>query len=104
MVLHAIPTKEKAKREIHVLFLQRNYYECEIQGSQQDSCPWTGKESAPSSRLLLPTGVLGLLHQERLIRGQTRNSGQALSGTLLLQGAARMSNRFPGCLPGVGRE
>ena len=48
MVLHAIPTKEKAKREIHVLFLQRNYHECAIQGSQQDSCLGPEKSLLPA--------------------------------------------------------
>ena len=46
---------------------------------------------------MLPTRVLGLVNQQKLIRGQTRNSGKALLGYLLQQGAERTNNRLP-CL------
>lgn len=45
-----------------------------------------GKKKSLKDRIqLLPTRVLGLLNQQKLIRGQTRNSGKTLSGPLLKQ-------------------
>ena len=52
------------------------------------------------SQILLPTRVLSLLNQQKLIRGQTGNSGKALLGPLLQQEGAKTSNRFPCSLPG----
>ena len=60
---------------------------------------------------LLPTRVLGLLNQQKLIRSQTGNSSKALLGPLLQQEGVRTSNRFSCCLllgrcvcPGVRLE
>ena len=49
---------------------------------------------------VLPTKAPGLLNQQKLIKGQTRNAGKALLGPLLQQGGARTDNRFP-CSPFV---
>ena len=43
------------------------------------------KKSLEDRIQLLPTRVLGLLNQQKLIRGQTRNSGKTLLGPLLQQ-------------------
>ena len=50
---------------------------------------------------VLPPRVLGLRNRN-LIRGRTRNSGKVLLGSLLQQGWARTSNRFP-CSPRRGK-
>ena len=50
----------------------------------------------------LPTQVLGLLNQQKLIRGQMRNSGKALLGLLLQQEGEKTNNRFPYSLPEEG--
>ena len=61
--------------------------------SSQDSQPLIWERIV----YLLWTRVLGLLNQQKLIRGQTRNSGKALLGPLLQQGGEKTSSRFP-CL------
>ena len=43
---------------------------------------------------LLPTRVLGLLNEQKLIRGQTRISSKALLGPLLQQGGVKTS-KYP---------
>ena len=48
---------------------------------------------------LLPTRVVGLFHQQKLIRKQTRSSGKALLGPLLKQRGVRTGNSFPCLLP-----
>ena len=49
--------------------------------------------------VMLPTRVLGLLNQQKLIGGQASNSGKALLGPLLQQEGAKTSNSFPCSLP-----
>ena len=52
----------------------------------------------------LPTRVLNLCNQSKLIRGRTRNSGKALLGPLFQQRGVRTSNVFPCSVPkGGGR-
>ena len=64
---------------------------------------WLGCSQPSSSQLyrqsdpvpLLPARVFGLLNQQKLIRGQTRNSGKALLGPLLQQGGSGNKQQVP---------
>ena len=44
---------------------------------------------------MLPTWVLGPFNQQKLLRGQMRNSGKALLGLMLQHEGVRTRNRFP---------
>ena len=52
---------------------------------------------------LLPTRVLELLNQQKLVRGQMRNSGKSLLGLVLEHEEAKTGNRCPCLLPELGR-
>ena len=52
---------------------------------------------------LLPTRVLGLLNQQKLIRGQQRNPGKALLGPVLQQGDWEQTTRSLVCSFPEGR-
>ena len=69
-------------------------------GRSPHRCP---VELPPST---LPTQILGLFSEQKLIRGQTRNSRKALLGLMLQHKGAETNNRLPCLLPeaGVGGE
>ena len=50
------------------------------------------------------TRVLGFLNQQKLTRGQRKNSGKTLLRPLLHQGGARTSSVFPCLFPEGGGE
>ena len=51
--------------------------------------------------ILLPRRILGLLNQQKWIRGQTRNSGKTLTGPLLQQRRVRGQKILASLLPEV---
>ena len=56
----------------------------------------------PILQTLFPTWALGLFNQQKLIRGQVRNSGKSLMRLKLQQEGAKTSNRCSCLLPACG--